>query len=153
MGMALALLLLMSSVITGEMGTAIESSIRLQSGHLQVRTSTYNESKTSLKWEDLVENPDQMAAQIAALPPVKFATPRLFASGFISIGNESAGVRVYGIDPLSEANAPYRDGMVSGEFINPDDREGLVIGWALADKLGLVVGDQVSLSVNTPMAV
>ena len=149
LGMALALLLLMASVIEDEMGTAIESAIRLQSGHLQVRARTYNESKTSLKWEDLIENPDQIAAQIAALPPVKFATPRLFASGFVSVGNESAGVRVYGIDPLSEANAPYRDGLVSGEFITPDDREGLVIGWALADKLGLSAGDQVNLSVNT----
>ncbi len=149
LGMALALLLLMASVIEDEMSTAIESAIRLQSGHLQVRASTYNESKTSLKWEDLIENPDQIAAQIAALPPVKFATPRLFASGFVSVGNESAGVRVYGIDPLSEANAPYRDGLVSGEFITPDDREGLVIGWALADKLALSAGDQVNLSVNT----
>jgi len=149
LGMALALLLLMASVIEDEMGTAIESAIRLQSGPLQVRARTYNESKTILKWEDLIENPDQIAAQIAALPPVKFATPRLFASGFVSVGNESAGVRVYGIDPLSEANAPYRDGLVSGEFITPDDREGLVIGWALADKLGLSAGDQVNLSVNT----
>ena len=149
LGMALAVLLLMASVIEGEMGTAIESQIRLQSGHLQVRASTYNESKTSLKWEDLVENPDQVAAQIAALEPVKVATPRLFASGFISVGNESDGVRVYGIDPLSEANDPYREEMVSGEFITPDDREGIVIGWALADKLGLKAGDQVSLSVNT----
>jgi CheY-like chemotaxis protein len=135
--MGLALLLLMASVIEGEMDMAIDSAIRLQSGHLQVRASTYNESKTSLKWEDLVENPDQVAAQIAALPPVKVATPRLFASGFLSVGDESAGVRVYGIDPLSEANAPYKEELVSGEFITPDDRQGVMIGFALADKLGL----------------
>ncbi len=149
LGMGLALLLLMASVIEGEMDIAIDSAIRLQSGHLQVRASTYNESKTSLKWEDLVENPEQVAAQIAALPPVKVATPRLFASGFLSVGDESAGVRVYGIDPLSEANAPYKEELVSGEFITPDDRQGVMIGFALADKLGLQAGDQVNLSVNT----
>jgi ABC-type lipoprotein release transport system permease subunit len=149
LGIGLALLLLLASVVEGEMNIAIDSAIRLQSGHLQVRASTYNESKTSLKWEDLVENPDQMAAQIAALPPVKVATPRLFASGFLTVGNESAGVRVYGIDPLSEASAPFREEIVSGEFITPDDREGLMIGWALADKLGLQAGDRVNLSVNT----
>jgi len=148
-GMGLAMLLLLASFLKGEMSIAIESSIRLQSGHLQVRAKSYDESKTSLKWEDLVENPDQVAAQIASLAPVRVATPRLFASGFVSTGNESAGVRIYGIDPLSEANAPYREGLVSGEFLVPDDREGVLIGQRLADKLGLKVGDRISLSVNT----
>ena len=148
-GMGLAMLLLLASFLKGEMSIAIESSIRLQSGHLQVRAKSYDESKTSLKWEDLVENPDQVAAQIASLAPVQVATPRLFASGVVSTGNESAGVRIYGIDPLSEANAPYREGLVSGEFLVPDDREGVLIGQRLADKLGLKVGDRISLSVNT----
>jgi ABC-type lipoprotein release transport system permease subunit len=148
-GMGLALLLLLAAFIQGEMGTAIDSTIRLQSGHLQVRAKSYDEIKTSLKWEDLVENPDQIATQIASLAPVKVATPRLFASGIVAVGDESAGVRVIGIDPLSEANAPYRDGMVSGEFLTPDDREGVLIGKWLADKLGLKTGDQISLSVNT----
>jgi len=148
-GMGLALLMLFASFIEGEMGSAIDSAIRLQSGHLQVRAQSYDEGKTSLKWEDLIEDPDQVAAQIASLAPVRVATPRLFASGFVSTRNESAGVRVYGIDPLSEANDPYRIGMLSGEFLTPDDREGILIGQPLADKLGLKAGDRVSLSVNT----
>jgi putative ABC transport system permease protein len=86
----LAILILMASVIKGEMGSAIEKAILLQSGHIQVRAASYNENKSSLKWEDLVPNPDQVAAQIAELPQVKVATPRLFASGFLSTGNESA---------------------------------------------------------------
>ena len=148
-GLALALLLLFASFIQGEMGMAIDTAIRLQSGHLQVRAKSYDESKTSLKWEDLVENPDQVATQIAALAPVKVATPRLFATGFVTVRNESAGARIYGIDPLSEANAPYREGLVSGDFLTPDDREGMLIGKPLAEKLGLKVGDSISLSVNT----
>ena len=148
-GIGLALLLLMASFIKGEMGSALELAIRLQTGHIQVRAESYDESKTSLKWEYLIENPDQVAAQIAALAPVKVATPRLFASGIVSVRDESAGVRVYGIDPLSEANAPYREGMVSGEFITPDDRDGILIGQPLAEKLGLQTGDTLNLSVNT----
>jgi len=147
--MGLALLLLLASFIQGEMGSAIKSAIRLQSGHVQVRMKSYDESKTSLKWENLIENPDQIAQKIAALAPVQVATPRLFASGFVSVRDESAGARIVGIDPLSEANAPYREGMVSGEFLTPDDRQGLLIGKSLADKLGLNAGDQVNLSVNT----
>ena len=80
---------------------------------------------------------------------VKAATPRLFASGFLSTGDESTGVQIYGIDPPSVANDPYRNGIISGEFLNADDREGLLIGRPAAEKLHLEVGDKVSLSVNT----
>jgi len=145
----LGLLMLMSSVIQGEMGSAIESAIRLQSGHIQIRSASYDENKSSLKWEDLIENPDQIASQVAALDQVKAATPRLFASGFLSTGDESTGVRIYGIDPQSAANNPYRDGIISGSFLTADDREGLLIGKPAADKLHLQTGDKVSLSVNT----
>lgn len=149
LAMGLALLLLLASFIQGEMGSAIDATIRLQSGHLQVRAKSYDESKTSLKWDDLVENPDQVSAQIASLPPVKVATPRLFASGIAAVRDQSAGVRIYGIDPLSEANAPYREGLVSGEFLGPDDREGILVGKPFAEKLGIDTGDQINISINT----
>jgi len=149
LAMGLSLLLLMAAFIHGEMNGALESTIRLQSGHMQIRAQTYDESKTSLKWEDLVENPQEVATQIAALAPVKAATPRLFASGIVAVRDETAGVRIYGIDPLSEANAPYREGLVSGDYLTAEDREGIYIGQPLAEKLGLKVGDQINLSANT----
>ena len=145
----LALLILMSSVLAGEMGSAIEKAILLQSGHLQIRAASYDENKSSLKWEDLVQNPDQIASQIAAFDQVKAATPRLYASGFITKGNDSAGARIYGIEPQSVANDPYREGIISGSYLSSDDREGLLVGKPLADKLHLNAGDQVNLSVNT----
>jgi ABC-type lipoprotein release transport system permease subunit len=148
-GAGLALLILMASVIEGEMGSAIESAIKLQSGHIQIRAVTYDENKSSLKWVDLIENPDQIAGQIGALNQVKAVTPRLYASGFLSSGTQSASARITGIDPLSPASDPYREGVVSGNFISPDDREAVLIGKPMADKLNLKVGDNVSLSLNT----
>jgi ABC-type lipoprotein release transport system permease subunit len=149
LGMGLALLLLMASVVEGEMRGAMDSTIQLDSGDLQVRAKSYDEDKTSLAWEDLVQNPDQIAAQIASLSPVTVATPRLFASGIVTVGDETAGVRVIGIEPDSLANAPYQDGLVSGQFLTAGDREGILIGLPLANKLGLKPGDQVNLLANT----
>jgi len=145
----LAILMLMASVVNGEMGSAIQGAIILETGHIQVRAASYDQNKSSLKWEDLVVNPDQIASQISALPQVKAATPRLFASGFISAGNQSAGARIYGIDPASAANDPYRLGIISGNYLTADDSGGLLIGKPIADKLHLKAGDNVGLSVNT----
>ena len=149
LAMGLALLLLIASMVEGEMRGAMEANIRLSSGHLQIRAASYNEDKTSLKWEDLIENPAGIAAKIAALEPVKVATPRLFASGIISSNDNTVGVRIIGIDPASEANAPFREGMVSGDFLTADDRQGVLLGQPLADKLNLKTGDTVQLLANT----
>ncbi|RPJ50086.1 MAG: ABC transporter permease [Chloroflexi bacterium] len=149
LGMGLALLLMMASVIAGEYKGAFDNSIKLQTGHLQIRAQSYDDTKTSLAWKDLIENPDEVTAQIAALAPVKAATPRLFASGILNKGDDSTGVRVIGIDPISPANEPFRQGMVSGNFLTADDREGIVVGRPLADKLGLQENDPVTVMVNT----
>jgi ABC-type lipoprotein release transport system permease subunit len=149
LGIGLALLLLMAATIEGEMRGSMDSTIKLQSGHMQVRVKSYSDEKTSLAWEDLIENPTQMAAKIASLPPVKVVTPRLIASGIVTSNDQSLGVSILGIDPASDANLPFRDGVVSGEFLTADDREGILVGKPLADKINLKVGDKVNLLVNT----
>ena len=149
LGMGLALLLLMAAVLTGEMRSSMEATIKLQSGHIQVFAKSYDENKTSLAWEDLIENPAQVTAQIAALSPVQAATPRLTASGILAFSNHAYGMRILGIDPSSAANAPFQEGLLSGKFLTADDREGLLIGQTLAEKTGLKTGDQVNLLVNT----
>jgi ABC-type lipoprotein release transport system permease subunit len=145
----LALLLFMAAMVTGEMQGAMQTTIALQSGNLQVRSASYVEEKSSLKWEDLVANPDQVASQIKSVPHVTIATPRLFASGIINTSNEAVGVQLFGIDPASPANDPIRKGMIDGTFISTDDQNGVLIGQTLAQRLGVKVGDQIDLSANT----
>jgi ABC-type lipoprotein release transport system permease subunit len=148
-GIGMALLLLMVSVLEGEMSGALQNTIRLQSGHLQIRPVSYDENKISLKWEDMIVNPDQVAEQIKSLPQVTIATPQLIASSILTLSDESKGVQILGIDPQSPANGPFRDGMLAGEFIQADDREGILIGNILSEKLNLHVNDRVNLLVTT----
>jgi len=148
-GIGMALLLLMVSVLEGEMTGALQNTIRLQSGHLQIRPASYEENKISLKWEDLIADPEQVARQIKSLPQVTVATPRLSASAILTLSDESKSVQILGIEPDSAANQPFRDGMLAGEFIKADDREGILIGNILADKLNLDVNDKVNLLVTT----
>ena len=149
LALGLAILLFMASVFTGELRGSTESSIKLSSGHLQVRAETYEEDNTSLAWKDLLEDPQQIAAKIDAMEPVQAATPRLFASGIVNSGDESLDVRIVGIDPASEANDPYREGMLEGEFLTADDRQGILIGLPLAEKNDIKPGDSMMIMVNT----
>jgi ABC-type lipoprotein release transport system permease subunit len=148
-GMGMALLLLMVSVLDGEMTGALNNTIRLQSGHLQIRPASYDENKVSLKWEDLIADPDQLAAKIKSLPQVTVASPRLSAGAILTLSDESKSVQILGIEPNSAANQPFREGMLKGEFLKADDREGILIGNILADKFKLNVNDKVNLLVTT----
>ena len=147
--MGLALLLLIAAILNGEMEGALQNSIEIQSGHLQVRAASYDENKVSLDWKDLIASPGQVIEQIKTIPQVVLATPRLFATGIVTLGENSRGVQVIGIDPDSAANNIFRKGLVSGEFLTADDREGILIGKPLADKFHLNVNNQISLLVNT----
>ena len=147
--MGLALLLLMASVVRGEMEGSINQTIRLQSGHIQIRAESYSEDKNSLAWEDLIEDPTTLANKIAAQPEVVLVTPRVLASGIINTVDESISVKIMGVDPTSQANGPFSEGIIEGNFIQADDREGFIIGKDLAEKYHLKTGDQIQLMANT----
>jgi ABC-type lipoprotein release transport system permease subunit len=144
-----ALLLLMAAVVRGEMRGAMQNSIQLQSGHLQIRADSYDESKLSLAWEDLIANPTELIGQLQALPQIRSATPRLVATGILTLSDQSRGVQVVGIDPAAEANQIFRQGVISGKFLTTEDREGVLIGKPLAEKFNLKAGDRISLLINT----
>lgn len=144
-----ALVLFLAAFVEGEIRGALDLTILLETGDIQVRAATYDEDKFSLAWEDLVEEPEQVAAQLEDLPQVRVATPRLRANGILSARDQTAGVTVLGIDPNSEASLPFAHGIVDGMFLTADDREGLLVGQPLAESLGVGVGDRVNLLVNT----
>ena len=144
-----ALLLFMSATIRGEMLGSLDLTINLYTGHLQIHTEGYKDSNMSLKRADMIENPLGISEQIETLEQVKAASPRLNASGVLAFKNETIGIQVVGIDPPSATNATYREGLVRGEFLSADDREGVLIGLPLATNLNLDVGDTIDLILNT----
>jgi ABC-type lipoprotein release transport system permease subunit len=148
LAMGTALLMFIAAFFQGEMRSSMETTLRLNTGHIQVQAADYDPDKLSVAWEYLIENPEQAAAQIEALDQVQAATPRLMASGIVFAAGESIGVQIMGIDPDSKANDPYRN-LVAGEFLAADDREGIVIGAPLAESLSLSVGDPLNLLINT----
>jgi ABC-type lipoprotein release transport system permease subunit len=147
--LGLALVIVLHGYEMGAIQGSIENNIRIQTGHVQVRADSYDEEKVSLEWEDLLEDPQAVAARAQALPNVRGAAPVLWASGIMNTADESVGLRVYGIDPLTETMAPFREGLVAGAFLTPDDRSGVLISRRVAESMGVAVGDGVSLLINT----
>lgn len=144
----LALIIFMSGMISGMLESSIQDSIRLNTGHVQVRAESYEEEKLSLLWRDLLDNPEIIVAQANGMSEVETATQVLWASGVLSNIEESIGLQVRGIDPSSPIHDPVRQGIVAGEYLAPDDRIGILIGQRLADEMGVAVGQRVSLAAG-----
>ncbi len=147
--LGLALLILMSGFIAGIFDSMISNSILLNSGHVQVRAESYKVEKASLQWQDLLDNSDELLASAAGIDGVKAIAPVLWARGFINTSDEMIGVSVTGIDPESGFHDPIRQGMVAGEYLAVEDRDGVLIGKKLADELGVSAGSRISLLVGT----
>jgi len=146
-GLGLALLITMNGFVAGYFADTLENTIRLETGHLQLRAPSYEEQKSSLLWKDLLASPDALAQQANAMDEVQSAAPVLWASGYLNTRDESVGLRIYGVETTSDIYAPFRDAMVSGEFLTDDDRSGILIGKRLADSLELGAGDTVNLAI------
>lgn len=145
--LGLALLIVLNGFIAGMLEDALQNAINLETGHVQLRAASYEEEKVSLQWKDLLDNPQALAQEASALDQVEAAAPVLWAGGYLNTRDESVSLRIFGVDVQSSLYAPFREAMIAGEFLAPDDRSGILIGRRLADSLGLTVGDTVSLAV------
>ncbi len=145
--LGLALLIMMNGLIAGARDDLLRNSIRFETGHVQLRGASYSDKKLSLQWKDLLAEPAALAAQAKALPEVKAVAPVLWASSVLTTRDESTDLKLFGIDTELAIYDPFRQAMVAGEFLTPDDRSGILISGSLADSLGIGVGDKVNLAV------
>jgi ABC-type lipoprotein release transport system permease subunit len=145
--LGLALLMVMNGYIAGVMEDSLQNSIRLRTGHVQIRASSYAEEELSLQAKDLLANSDALTARASALSEVKAAAPVVWASGLLETLDDSAGLQIYGVDTASPMYAPIRAAMVDGAFLTPDDRNGILIGKPLADSMNIGAGQKVNLAI------
>ncbi len=145
--LGLAMLITFNGLIAGVWEDALQNNIRLKTGHLQLRAPSYEEKKMSLQWEDLLDNPAGLASRLTRMSEVKAAAPVLWMGTILSTGDESVSLQLFGIEPASPLYDPIRQARVSGEFLTPDDRNGIMMGQRLANSLGVGVGQKVNLAL------
>ena len=147
--LGLAVLIMMAGFVAGIFDSMISFSILLQSGHVQIRSENFKMEKPSLKWGDLLENSGELLESAGKTKGVTAIAPVLWAGGFVNTPEEMISVNVTGIDPNSSFHDPIREGIVAGQYLEVDDRDGVLIGEKLAKDLGLTAGSKISLLVNT----
>jgi ABC-type lipoprotein release transport system permease subunit len=79
-------------------------------------------------------------------PDVRAWAPRTVSMGMLTSASDVATAAVYGIDPGREpALSKLDEAVVEGGYI--DDERGILVGWKMAENLGVGVGDRVVLTM------
>jgi putative ABC transport system permease protein len=92
----------------------------------------------------LFKDGEGIAEKARAVEGVEAAVPVLAVSGAVVRAGETMGLLVYGVDPAAPRQ-PYR--LLAGEALERGDTGSVLLGMALAKKLGVEVGDTVELRV------
>ena len=147
--LGLVVVMLMAGLIEGMVANSLADNIRVRTGHLQIRNINYEVEKASLMAKDLLRDGETLALEAEALDGVESAAPVLWTGGLLSTPSESIGIEVVGINPEDAFHAPIREGIVAGEYLEPDDRGQILVGKVLADQMELSVGQRVSLATSS----
>jgi ABC-type lipoprotein release transport system permease subunit len=137
---ATLLLVFMLSWQFGSYDTMINTSVRIQSGHLQVQGKGYEE-KNDIRL--VVPDPDRVAHILDKTPGAAAYTFRGKAFSLVSSRERTYGVIVIGIDPSREARVSILKSLIRrGSYFTPDDADLALVGKLLAKNMQVGLGDE-----------
>lgn len=154
MGMALgvALLILVLSVMNGfdrEMRTRILGLVP----HITITPYEYERGGLTVDESNSNNLNKEIREYVERHPGVKAVAPFTQLNAMLLHGTDVEGVMVYGIDPAQES-----DVSIIGDYIDPqalvrlkNDSKDIIMGSALAARLGLEISDSVNLMVTNEL--
>lgn len=131
-----------------------EATIHSQLGHMQIVKHGYFEAGKADPYKFLfVDNLRQNLSENFTFPdnshPVKTVVPRLSFSGLLSHGDATLSFMGEGIDPAEQEYFGNALRLSAGNHLSAEQPHHLIMGEGLARNLGVTIGDQVVLLVNT----
>ena len=133
----------------GMVNQMIKNGVATMTGHLQIHQKDYRNDPVV---ENSIPDPDRVEKVMGEHLPKKTAwSSRIRVTAVAANARHSAGVTIIGIDPDREVAVSFIAGAVrEGRYLQADDRYGILIGRALADKFATKLGRKVVLmSQNT----
>lgn len=124
----------------GVYSSVIDLFTRNKLGHIQIHGEGYLDKPTLY---NTISGYEEIGDTIAAMDAVVNWAPRIYSAGLASVGDNSAGVRLMGIDPQREAaTTSFDKKLVAGKLFGDTTINEAILGTALAKALEAQVGDE-----------
>ena len=141
MTLALLIMVLYTSLVEGYLRDLERNIVEIELGDIQVVAPGYRDNPSIYR---RIENPEQLLAQ---LRDRGFrASARLIGGGLGAAAESSAGVMLKGVDVEQDAVvSEIFEHLASGDWLDANDPNGVVLGNRLAHTLGVEPGDELVL--------
>ena len=145
MGLSLALMMWYDGMIDGFNQAIYGNAIRVLGGNIQIHAAGY---RAKIDSNPLLPLADDSAVIQAALshPNVIAAAPRIITGGLATSPEGAFSISIIGIDPDAEKPVSLIAQHISaGTWLSAGDQDSILVGKALADAMGIQVGDRFTL--------
>ncbi|CAB1061321.1 LolE-like permease protein [Olavius sp. associated proteobacterium Delta 1] len=137
------LLVFMLSFQFGSYETMINTSVKIQTGHLQIQADDYQEKKNI---RSVVSNPADLGILLDEIPQVESYTLRGQAFSLVSSRERTYGVLVTGVDPAREARVSRLKSLIRrGTYLSAGDIDQALVGNIIARNLRIDIGDELTI--------
>lgn len=143
LGVGVALVVFVWALMTGMFGRIVLVATGSLTGHAQIHAGDW---RTTRDERTTLPHTADLLARARALPGVVAATPRVYTTGLLAVGDRAQGVQVLGIQPESERDVTnWGRRLVAGRLVaGPGE---VVIGAELARVLDVEVDTRLVLTV------
>lgn len=144
--LGLAFNILMRAIGDGFHEEMVDNSVRAQIGHIEIHRAGYQHDPALLK---TLPNPALLEKVVPRTPHLRGYSFRVLGDGLASTAENSAGVRIIGVDPAAERTVTtiYR-AVIAGKFLDRSTTRPIVIGERLAQTLAGRPNDKIVLMVQ-----
>ncbi len=133
-----------SAVMFGMGESLINSTIDRDLGHIQIHLPGFEDDKLLT---EIIPDAQNISSKIKSKKNVTGVSSRLIIEGMISSATSSGGVRITGILPDDEKTVTtVHKQIIAGSYFESDDRNQILIGYKLADNLGIKERSKIVLS-------
>ncbi len=145
-GIGCAIGLFAASWIAGSTEMQVRAASESGAGHLRVVPDGWVERRENTL---RLANWKQALDEARSMPGFRVAAMRARTNGLLAFGNRMAPAEVTGVDPDSErrSNRIVQKGRLEGRYLRADDRNKVVIGKALADRLDVELDDDLYVTL------
>jgi putative ABC transport system permease protein len=130
----------------GAQESMLDNYARILTGHIQIHAQGFRDDMSIMK---RITDPQPIIADIEREPHVTAYSARIKTYALAAANETSSGVFVLAIDPEREKSVSnlYRT-LKEGHYLSENAHNEIVIGYVLAENLGVKIGDQVALLVQ-----
>lgn len=129
--------------MNGTINMFINGIITNQTSHIQIHDAEYLKERKS---ENIINNSTKLITDLQRTEGIKAVVPRVVINGMATSPRAAKGVLIRGIDPQGEADVTKLNEQVKeGDYFNDDNKNQILIGKKLAEKLKIKVGKKITL--------